>query len=297
MTSSIPNAPREAFPLPAESDEGYVAANGIRLHYVALGQGPLALLLHGFPEFWYSWRHQLPALARARRVVALDLRGYNLSDKPASGYDLATLTDDLRGVIAAFGERQADVIGHDWGGVLAWALAIRAPDAVRSLAVLNAPHPGPLRRELLNPEQMRRSAYVAFFQLPWLPERSISRDGFSYVWRLFRAADRRRAWLRDEDIARYVAALARPGALTAALDYYRLLVRSGGASLGPARVITAPTLLLWGERDPYLGIELTYGLEPWVRDLRIQRFPGAGHWLNQQAAAEVNAALAAFLTT
>ncbi|HEY1387063.1 MAG TPA: alpha/beta fold hydrolase [Ktedonobacterales bacterium] len=195
-----------------------------------------------FSNCWYSWRYQLPALAAIRRVVALDTRGYNLSDKPASGYDLATLTADVRGVIEALDERQADVIGHDWGGLIAWTFAMREPDYLRRLVVLNAPHPATLMREWRHPGQFRRSAYVGFFQLRGIAENSITRDNYSQLWRTFRAADRGRAWLTDEDIQRFVDAMARPGAVTAALSYYRQLLRHGAAALSPARVITAPSL-------------------------------------------------------
>jgi pimeloyl-ACP methyl ester carboxylesterase len=288
------------FPLPPGCEEGVVATNGIRLHYVAAGSGPLVLLLHGFPEFWYSWRYQLPALSSAnggRRVVALDLRGYNLSDKPVSGYDIATLCEDVRGAIAALdpsGMGRADVVGHDWGGVIAWALAIRAPDVVRRLAILNAPHPGAFRRELRHPRQWLRSSYVAFFQLRGVAEDALSRDGYAMVWRTFRAADRARAWLSDADIQCFADAIARPGALPAALEYYRQLPHAL-ARLGPARVIPAPTLVLWGELDPYLGVGLLDELDRWVATLELRRFPTAGHWLNQQEAVAVNVALASFL--
>jgi pimeloyl-ACP methyl ester carboxylesterase len=286
---------RETAPLPADCVEGYLTTNGVRLHYVAAGSGPLTLLLHGYPEFWYSYRYQLPALASTQRVVALDLRGYNLSDKPTTGYDIATLCEDLRGAIEALGERQAEIVGHDWGGVLAWALAIRAPEYVRRLLILNAPHPATFQRTFYSPGQWLRSAYVGFFQLEGIAEDALARDNYALIRRTFRAADRERAWLTDADIQRYVDAIARPGALTAALSYYRQVVRRGPGIIGPARVITAPTLILWGELDPYLGIKSLDGLERWVDDLRVQRFATAGHWLNQQEPAHVNEALLEFL--
>jgi pimeloyl-ACP methyl ester carboxylesterase len=149
-------------------------------------------------------------------VVALDTRGYNLSDRPTGGYDLATLTADVRGVIEALGERQADVVGHDWGGLIAWAFAMREPDYLRRLVVVNAPHPATLTREWRHPGQFRRSAYVGFFQLRSIAEDSITRDNYSQIWRTFRSADRGRAWLTDDDIQRFVDAMARPGAVTAA---------------------------------------------------------------------------------
>jgi pimeloyl-ACP methyl ester carboxylesterase len=274
----------------------FVTVNGVRLHYVQAGpeNGPLVLLLHGFPEYSYSWRYQLPALAGRYRVVAADLRGYHLSDKPAFGYDIVSLTSDVRELVWALGEQRAHIVGHDWGGVIAWALAVREPDVVRRLVVINAPHPAAMRRELRHPAQLRRSAYIGFFQLRGVAERAIERDDYAMIRRTFRAADRERAWLTDADIQRYVEAIARPGAVTAALSYYRALPRSL-TQLSPLRVITAPTLVLWGERDPYLGPELLDGLEPWVKDLTIRRFATAGHWLNQQAPEAVNEALLAFL--
>lgn len=292
---TAPQNEREAALLPPGCVEDYLTANGVRLHAVTAGSGPLVLLLHGYPEFWYSYRYQLPALAQTHRVVALDLRGYNLSDKPTTGYDIATLCDDLRGAIEALGDGQADVLGHDWGGVLAWALAMRAPEYVRRLMILNAPHPATFQRTLYSPSQWLRSAYVGFFQLEGIAEDALSRDNYALIRRTFRAADRERAWLTDADIQYYMDAIARPGALTAALSYYRQVVRRGPGVIGPARVITAPTLVLWGELDPYLGVGSLDGLERWVDDLRVQRFSTAGHWVNQQEPAHVNEALLEFL--
>ncbi|HEX8998020.1 MAG TPA: alpha/beta hydrolase [Ktedonobacterales bacterium] len=285
----------ERFALPPGCVEGYITANGQRLHYVSAGAGPLVLLLHGFPEFWYSWRANIPALALSHRVVALDMRGYNLSDKPADGYDLATLATDIRCVIEAFGERRADVVGHDWGGAIAWVVAMRELDYVRRLVIVNAPHLGPMWREIRHARQLRRSAYIGFFQLAGLAERAISAENYGMIWSAFRSADRKREWLGDADIRRFVEAIARPGALTAALSYYRQLVRRGPSAIGVTRVITAPTLVLWGEQDPYLGVELLDGLDRWVADLRVVRVADAGHWLNQQQPERVNAEIVAFL--
>ncbi len=287
----------ETAPLPLGAEEGYLLANGVRLHYIAAGTGPLTLLLHGFPEFWYSWRAQIPALAAAgRRVVALDLRGYNLSEKPAFGYDVATLAADVREVISALGETRADVVGHDWGGVIAWAFALREPDYLRRLVIVNAPHPGRFWRGLArHPRQLLRSIYVGFFQFRGLAERAIRRNEFSSLRQTFRAADPGRAWLGDDDIERFIEAIARPGALTAALEYYRQLVRTGPAAFSPARIIEAPTLVLWGELDPYIIPEMADGLDAWMRNVHVHRFATAGHWLNQQEPERVNEELVAFL--
>jgi pimeloyl-ACP methyl ester carboxylesterase len=276
--------------------ERSVEANNIRFHLLEAGDSshPLVLLLHGFPESAFSWRYQIPALAARYHVVAPDLRGYNLSEKPPSGYDIATLADDVRELVGALGHDRAHLAGHDWGGIIAWATAIRHPDVIAKLAIMNAPHPGTFRREALNPAQVWRSSYIAFFQLRGVAEEAISRDDYAMVRRTFRASDRERAWLADDEIQRYVEALAVPGALSAALEYYRQLPRAL-FELSPLRVISAPTLILWGELDPYLGLDFLRGLDRFVRDLRIQRFPTAGHFLHEQQPTEVNAALAAFL--
>lgn len=276
--------------------EQSVHVNGINLHTLQAGptDAPLVLLLHGFPEFSFSWRHQLIGLSDRYHLVAPDLRGYNLSDKPRHGYDLATLCNDVRGLIEAFGERQAAIVGHDWGGAIAWAFAIRDPEYTRRLAILNAPHPAAMLRELRAPRQMLRSSYIAFFQLRGVAERTIASNDYALLRRTFRSADRGRAWLSDADIQRYVDAIARPGALSAALEYYRQLPHDF-QHISPLRVITAPTLVLWGDLDPYLGAELVDDLDIWVRDLQLHRFPTAGHWLNQQEPERVNAALHTFL--
>ena len=284
-------------------NERFIVANGLRFHIAEAGpeNAPLVILLHGFPEFCYSWRFQLLGLADHCHVVAPDLRGYNLSDKPTSGYDIVTLTEDLRSAIlelTASGpadQRVADVVGHDWGGILVWALAIRAPDVVRRLAILNAPHPGTFSRELLHPRQWLHSSYIAFFQFRGVAERAIARDDFAMVRRTLRSADRERAWLADVDIQRFVDAIAVPGALHAALEYYRQLPRLVPL-LSPLRIVVAPTLVLWGELDAYLGVNFLDGLDRWVSDLRIERFPTAGHWVNQQEPARVNALLDAFFS-
>jgi epoxide hydrolase 4 len=292
--------PYESFALPPDMEEGYTTANGVHLHYVAVGSPdrPLVVLLHGFPEFWYSWRHQLPALGERYRVVAPDLRGYNLSEKPHRGYDIRTFCADVAGLIGAFGARDAAVVGHDWGGAIAWAFAIREPNMTRRLAILNAPHPGAFMRELRHWRQLRRSWYIGAFQLPWLPEWALARNDYAVIRRICRAVNRtsrRGIVFTPDDIERFVAAMSRPGARTAALNYYRASVRQGPRALGPVRRIEAPTLVLWGERDPALGVELLDGLDRWVADLRIQRFPDAGHWINQERPAEVTAALLDFL--
>lgn len=291
------SATHEAFPLPPGAEEGYATTNGVRLHYVAAGElgRPLVLLLHGFPEFWYSWRHLIAPLAERFRVVAPDLRGYNLSEKPGGGYDLASLDADVAGLITAFGAERADVVAHDWGGVIAWDFAARWPDLPRRLVILNAPHLALYRREVWHPRQLRRSLYAVYFQVPWLPEWTLSRHDYASLRVLWNAVRRISPEMTAEDVERYVVAMARPGALSAALAYYRTLTRRGLGGLAPGRRIEAPTLVLWGERDPALGIHLLDGLDRWVADLHIRRFPDAGHWLALQRPNDVAREVLAFL--
>jgi pimeloyl-ACP methyl ester carboxylesterase len=272
--------------------------NGVRLHWVEAGSGPLVVLLHGFPEFWYSWRHQIPALAAAGfRVLAPDLRGYNLSDKPpgVACYRLEALTADVAGLISHAGASSATVVGHDWGGGIAWTLALRRPEVVGKLAVLNAPHPAAFLRELRRPGQLLRSWYMFFFQLPWLPELLLRAGNFASLERTLRRDPLRPAVFSEDDIRRYKEALSRPGALTAAVNYYRAAFRQLHRASDATPPITVPTLLIWGERDHYLGPRLTEGLERWVPGIRIERLPGVSHWIQNDAPERVNELLVEFL--
>lgn len=271
--------------------------NGIRMHYVTQGKGPLVVLLHGFPEFWYSWRHQIPFLAEhGYRVVAPDLRGYNDTDKPRSGYDVPTLLRDIAGLIKGLGEEQATIVGHDWGGALAWSFAMDYPQMTHKLIVLNAPHPLALFRELRTLKQLRKSWYIFVFQLPWLPEFMLSRDNANSVGRMLNGSAVQKAAFPPEVTAIYRAAMSKPGAMTAALNYYRQLFRRLPArSTTQEARITAPTLLIWGEQDVALDIALTHGLEQWVDQLQIQYLPESGHWVQQEQPEEVNQLMLEFL--
>lgn len=282
--------------------------NDVRLHYVAAGEesDPLVVLLHGFPEFWYSWRRQIPALADVGfRVVAPDMRGYNASEKPRGlgSYRSAELVGDVVGLVEHLGGESARVVGHDWGGIVAWQTAIRHPEAVERLAILNAPHPGRYRREVRqNPEQWGRSLYVLFFQFPWVPETLLGARDCAGVARMLRNTALPGTF-SDADLRRYREAACRPGALTAMLNYYRAGFREnlrheirglvGGEPQN--QKVRVPTLLLWGEDDPALGTELTEGLERWVPDLRVERFPETTHWIQNDRPEAVNRRLADFL--
>ena len=294
MVTGTEGEQREAFALPRGCHERYLQANGVSFHMVEAGSGRLVLLLHGFPEFWYSWRHQLVTLSRDFHVVAPDLRGYNHSDKTATGYDIATLTEDARLLMRALGEDRANVVGHDWGGVIAWAFAMRAPDVVERLAIINAPHPALFLRALRRPSQLARSSYIAFFQLRCVAERAIARNDYAAVRRILASAAAHTQWAGEEDIERYISALRRPGALTCALNYYRNIRPRYFGEISVGRKISRPTLVLWGELDPVLGVELLHGLEEWVPNASVIRYPQAGHWLNQELPKDINLALRTF---
>lgn len=270
-----------------------IITNGIRMHYVTMGEGPLIVLLHGFPEFWYSWRYQIPFLANlGYTVVAPDLRGYNDTDKPRKGYDAPNLLRDIEGLIKGLGQAKAIIVGHDWGGVLAWSFAIHYPQMTGRLIVMNAPHPQAMLREFRTLKQLRKSWYIFLFQLPWLPERMLLRNHASLIGRVLRGNTVQKDAFPPEVIAKYQKAISKPGSMTAALNYYRhiFLQRPEMSSH-----ISAPTLLIWGEQDVALGIELTHGLEQWIDNIQVERIPDSGHWVQQEQPDKVNQLMQAFL--
>jgi len=271
--------------------------NGVRLHYVEAGSGPLVVLLHGFPEFWYSWRRQIPALTQAGfRVIAPDLRGYNRSEKPrgVQVYRADVVAGDVAALIQHAGASSAAVVGHDWGGSVAWQVAIRHPDRVERLAVLAAPHPIAFRRGLRRPSQILRSWYVFFFQLPWLPEAEFRRRGFAGLVRAFRQDPVHPDAFTDADVAEYQRALSQPGALTAAINYYRAALR-GRPDEAALRPVDVRTLVIWGDRDRYLGAHLTDSWAQWGGNVRLIHIPDASHWVQNDVPNRVNAVLLEFL--
>jgi epoxide hydrolase 4 len=273
--------------------------NGVELHYREAGSGAPVILLHGFPEFWYSWRDLMPALAEAGyHAIAPDMRGYNLSGKPQGieAYALDTIADDIAGLITHAGERRAHIIGHDFGGAVAWHLAMRHRAMVERLIILNAPHPRAFARELRTPGQIWRSLYMAFFQLPKLPEAAIRRNDFAVIRRILREDPVQPDAFTETDIDRYVTALARPWALTSALNYYRAVTRFRPTRTpGFSSRIDAPTLLIWGDRDRYLNPRLTRGLERWVPNLTVEHLPDASHWVLADAPDDVERMVVNFL--
>ena len=262
---------------------GFAEIGDQRLHYVEAGDGPLIILLHGFPEFWYGWRQQIKPLASAGfRVVAPDMRGYNLSSRPVgvAAYDSDRVAADVRGLVHERGAKSAMLVGHDSGGTAAWATAMNHPEVVDRLAILNAAHPRRLLQGLRTPRQLRKSWYFFYFQLPGLPESHV-RAGHWRFFRNFLQAAHPGAYTPQE-IERYVEAWSQPGAATAMINYYRASVRqSPKRAEAQLRPIQAPTLVIWGQRDRYLGPELAEPDRADVPNLdRVERLPDASHWVH-----------------
>jgi epoxide hydrolase 4 len=275
--------------------EGYAEVGDVRLHYVEAGAGPLIVLLHGFPEFWFGWRLQIAQLAAAGfRVVAPDTRGYNLSSRPAgvAAYAADRMADDIRGLIRELGHESAMVVGHDWGGTIAWTLAMNHPEVVDRLAILDAAHPRTLSKGLFKPRQLLRSWYFFFFALPWLPEKVVSASRFRFFRRFLRDA---RPAYTPEEMDRYVEAWSQPGAATAMINYYRCSVRPPKGTKQQILGVSAPTLVIWGQGDRYLGPTLA---EPDRKDVPnlvgVERIPDASHWVHHDAAERVTQLLTDF---
>jgi pimeloyl-ACP methyl ester carboxylesterase len=273
-----------------------IQLNGLRLHTVLAGpaDGPAVVLLHGFPDFWIGWRHQIDALASAGfRVVVPDQRGYNTSGKPAGilQYALARLVGDLEGLADALELKRFHLVGHDWGGIVSWAAGTLLGNRLDRLVILNAPHPEVLfSYALRSPMQFVRSSYAAFFQFPWLPEALLGASRSSVLAQaLERSA--RPGTFTPQDMAQYREAWDRPGALTGMLNWYRAL-RYRPRLPDP---ITAPTLVLWGMKDTALESGLATASLALCTDGRLETFPEATHWLQREEHEAVNAALLGFL--
>lgn len=271
--------------------------DGVRLHAVAAGpkDGPLVILLHGFPEFWYSWRKQIGPLAEAGfRVVAPDQRGYNLSSKPARiiDYTVGNLVADVVYIAGALGRERFHLAGHDWGAAVAWATALLAPERLKKLAVLNVPHPAVFRRTLLsNPRQMVRSWYMAFFQLPVIPERRFSANNFEMGIKSLLASSRPGTFTPD-DLSRYRNAWSNPGTATAMINWYRALFRTRPALPNPQ--VHVSTRILWGRGDMFLLPEMAAQSVALCDSAELTYFPDATHWLQHEEPEAVNAALIDF---
>ncbi len=272
-----------------------IPTNGINLHVAQAGsvEGELVILLHGFPEFWYGWRSQIGFLAeQGCRVWAPDQRGYNLSDKPhgIEAYTIGTLAADILGLIGAAGRDQAIIVGHDWGAAVAWHLAIHHAERVKKLAILNVPHPQVMSQTLrTEPEQMLRSWYIGYFQLPFLPE-TLFWLGEGNLAAMTLTATSRPGTFTDRDIPHYLQAWKQPGAATAMLNWYRALVRYTPDMSGDQRV-TMPTLIIWGAKDAFLSPKMAQRSVEKCDQGRLVMIDEATHWVQHEEAERVNALL------
>jgi len=286
-------------------DHAYADVNGIRLHYATEGRGPLIVFAHGFPEFWYAWRDQLREFGRDHQAVAPDLRGYNLSSKPAdvAQYRVAHMVEDLRALADHLGRERFVLVGHDWGGVVAWAFAIAHPERLMKLVIVNAPHPAIFEREIRqNPAQQSASRYMLVFRSPEAEGILAANDHARLVEMFERELGPR---FTSADRAAYREAWSQPGALTGGLNYYRAAGVGPPSGEGapaksfdadPARLIVrVPTLVIWGERDRALLTGNLDGLEKLVPDLTIRRVPEGSHWIIHEAPELVNGHIRTFL--
>ena len=277
----------------------WIEAGELTFEVATMGEGDhLALCLHGFPELHYSWRHQMPLLAKmGYRVWAPNLRGYGGTSRPGDvrAYAMDRLTGDVAALIDASGAKEVTLLAHDWGAIIAWSFAIAKLRPLTRLVIMNVPHPKPAMREIRHWRQLKKSWYIYFFQLPFLPEMMLARGGGNAVGRLIAdtACNKERF---GPDVRRiYSQAGRRPGARRAMVNYYRALLRHRGTlDLGDFRV-EVPTLMVWGEEDVALNIRCTERTDDWVSDFTLKRLPGVSHWVQQDAPEEVNAILGEWL--
>ncbi|MBK9924358.1 MAG: alpha/beta hydrolase [Anaerolineales bacterium] len=277
-----------------------IETNGVKLHVVQAGpkSGIPIVLLHGFPEFWYGWRNQIPALAEAGcRVIIPDQRGYNLSDKPkgVKNYDVFTLVKDIIGLIDALGYEKVNLVGHDWGAVVAWTLAIKYPERLHKLSIMNVPHPTVMRRFLMRDfEQMRRSWYVMFFQLPWIPELGMRINDWHNLIRATHGTSKIGSFI-NEDIEKYKEAWSQPDAMTSMINWYRAIVRNQTWASNENMRVKVPTLMMWGMKDFALTHRMARPSMDYVDEGNLILFPEATHWVQHDAAEEVNHYLTDFI--
>jgi pimeloyl-ACP methyl ester carboxylesterase len=285
----------------------YAEANGISLHYVTTGKGKLLLFVHGFPEFWYAWKNQLEEFGRDYQAVALDMRGYNLSSKPTDveQYQMQYLVEDLRALVEELGHNTCILVGHDWGGVVAWVFAMTHPEYVEKLIIINAPHPAIFQRELReNPAQQQASRYMLLYRSPQV-EQMLSANNYEVLVQRVLGEGLKQSFFADEDRKAYLAAWSQPGALTGGLNYYR------AARLGPptgdeqeaqgldgalSMVVDVPALVIWGEKDTALLTGNLEGLDMFVPHLTIKRIPEGTHWVIHEQPALINTFIREFIT-
>ncbi|MFL6216805.1 MAG: alpha/beta fold hydrolase [Blastocatellia bacterium] len=287
----------------------YVEVNGVRLHYVTAGNGKkLVMFLHGFPEFWYEWKNQLLDFGKDYTAVAPDMRGYNLSSKPAEvdQYQVKYLIEDVRALADKLGHKKFILVAHDWGGAIAWAFAIAHPEYLEKLVIINAPHPGVFARELKeNPAQQKASQYMLMFRSPQA-EATLSANNYATLVGVVLSEGLKNGTFTEEDKKAYIEAWSQPGALTGGLNYYRA-ARVGpptatdkeGTSIAanfPSFDVKVPTLVIWGEKDTALLTGNLEGLDKYVPQLTIKRIPEGTHWVIHEKPALVNGYIREFVT-
>ncbi|MEE4265603.1 MAG: alpha/beta hydrolase [Desulfobacteraceae bacterium] len=287
----------------------YADVNGIRSHYVSVGTGNLVMFVHGFPEFWAEWENQLTDIGKDHQAVAPDMRGYNLSSKPANveSYHVKDLIEDLRALAESLGYEKLSLVAHDWGGAVAWSFAIRYPDWLEKLIIINSPHPAIFARELLhNPDQQKASQYMLMFRSPDA-ERILSEN--SYAGLMSTVSQFGSKWEMTEAVRkRYIEAWSRPGALTGGLNYYRVSPlyppiskkdeeKIQGILNLPHEMLAVkvPTLVIWGELDQALLTGNLDGLGEYVSSLTIRRIPDGSHWVTHEQPELVNSLIRDFL--
>jgi epoxide hydrolase 4 len=284
----------------------YAVVNGVRLHYVTAGKGPLILFLHGFPEFWYEWKDQLGEFATEHRAVAPDMRGYNLSAKPADvdAYQMQNLVEDVRALVEHLGYKKFILVGHDWGGVVAWSFGIAHPEYLTKLVIVNAPHLAVFARELANnPAQQRASQYMLMFRSPQA-EQILSANNYAALVNAVLGDGLKSGVFTEADKEAYIAAWSQPGALTGGLNYYRAAKVGPPESSTPAaasaadpasQVVKVPTLVIWGEKDTALLTGNLDGLDQFVPNLTVKRIPDGTHWVIHEKPALVNGYIRDFI--
>ena len=284
----------------------YAEVNGIRLHYAMNGSGKLILFVHGFPEFWYAWKDQLAEFGRDHCAVALDMRGYNLSDKPAEvdQYAIKYLVEDLRALAKSLGHERFIVVAHDWGGAVAWALAINHPECVEKLIIVNSPHPAVFARELaVSPVQQQASQYMLAFRSR-KTEGMLSANNYAALVGIVMGEGLKQGFFTEADRDAYIAAWSQPGALTGGLNYYRASRVGPPSGDEQARTfepgaksmeVRVPTLVIWGEKDVALTLGNLEGLDAYVPDLTIRRIPDGTHWVVHEKPDLVNGYIREFI--
>ncbi len=294
----------------SEFQSHYADVNGIRLHYVSIGQGNLIMFVHGFPEFWAAWENQLIEFGNDHQAVALDMRGYNLSSKPedVEAYHAKYLIEDLRALAEHLGHKKFILVAHDWGGAVAWSAAMRHPECVEKLIIINAPHPAVFARELLDsPDQQEASQYMLLFRSP-KAERILSENNYARLMDMVTQFGSK--WDMTEEVRlKYIEAWSQPGALTGGLNYYRaspLYPPTSPEDIAKIKsilnlphemlAVKVPTLVIWGEQDRALLTGNLDGLEEYIEDLTVKRIPDGSHWVSHEQPERVNGLIRDFLS-